>query len=97
MLGGVSKVKDLWPIAARERLNDYWREEEREPMRKQVESHILPGMEQDVRAQADSAALVSGEELTKEFYQPLGDVSSKAGEMETNAPLFYGKVNPTLF
>lgn len=55
------------------------------------------GMEQDVIAQAESAAALEGEELTRRMREPLGDVSAKAGRIENDSPLFFGKINPTLF
>lgn len=67
------------------------------PKAKPVESHTFAGMEDAVREQDAAAGVYTAEELSKEFYQPLGNVSTKTGDMETNSPLFYGKVNPTLF
>jgi hypothetical protein len=64
---------------------------------KPVESHIFPGMERTVAEQKEAAAHYSAEEMTAKMLEPLGDVSRKAGEMETHAPLFFGQVHPTLF
>ena len=54
-------------------------------------------MESAVEAQAQAAAVYSGQELTERLLEPLGSIDSKAGEMEERSPLFYGKINPTLF
>lgn len=65
---------------------------------KPVESHTLPGMEQDVDRQAESAAEVSGEELTAKMREPLADISRKTGDLERRSPLFFGTGdNPGLF
>ena len=66
-------------------------------MRKPVASHTFAGMESAVEAQAQAAAVYSGQELTERLLEPLGSIDSKAGEMEERSPLFYGKINPTLF
>lgn len=64
---------------------------------KPVESHVFDGMDLAVREQAEAAAKHQAEELTAEMLKPLGDINTKAGRIETDSPLFYGKVNPTLF
>lgn len=64
---------------------------------KPVESHTFAGMEAAVAEQAAAAAVHQGEELTAMMRKPLADISAKAGAMEENSPLFYGKVTPTLF
>ena len=64
---------------------------------KPVESHTFAGMEQDVRLQSEAAAVHQAEELSAKLLEPRPSISAKAGEMERNAPLFYGKVEPTLF
>ena len=64
---------------------------------KPVESHIFAGMEAAVEAQAEAAAIYSGQELTAKLLEPLGSIDSRAGLMEERSPLFYGKINPTLF
>lgn len=56
----------------------------------------LPGM--DVEAQIAAAAAQQGEDLTGELQRPGCDISRRAGEMERNAPLFFGTGdNPSLF
>ena len=64
---------------------------------KPVESHIFAGMETAVEAQAQAAAEYSGEELTKRMLEARPSIDGRTGQMEENAPLFYGKINPTLF
>jgi hypothetical protein len=54
-------------------------------------------METAVEAQAQAAAEYSGEELTKRMLEVRPSIDSRAGQMEENAPLFYGKINPVLF
>lgn len=62
-----------------------------------VESHALPGFSQAIDAQEQAAAEYQAEELTAKLLEPLGNINAKAGRMEDESPLFYGKVNPTLF
>ncbi len=64
---------------------------------KPVESHTFAGMEAAVEAQAQAAAVYSGQELTAKLLEPLGSIDSKAARMEEDSPLFFGKVNATLF
>lgn len=64
---------------------------------KPVESHTFAGMETAVRDQAQAAAQYQGEELTAKLLEPLGNINAKAARMEEDAPLFFGKVNATLF
>lgn len=64
---------------------------------KTPDSLVFDGMAADVAHQAESAAEVAGEDLTARLREPLGDISGKAGAMETDAPLFYGQIHPTLF
>lgn len=64
---------------------------------KPVESHTFAGMETAVAEQATAAAIQQAEELTARMREPLKNISAQAGEMEENSPLFYGKINPTLF
>ena len=64
---------------------------------KPVESHTFAGMETAVREQDQAAAQYQGEELTGKLLEPLGNINARAGKMEEESPLFYGKVNPTLF
>ena len=61
--------------------------------------HLLTfaGMEAAVEAQAQAAAVYSGQELTAKLLEPLGSIDSKAARMEEDSPLFFGKVNATLF
>ena len=57
----------------------------------------LPGFDLEYERVA-ALAQSQGEELTERLRSPKADVSAKAGEMERNAPLFYGTGdNPTLF
>ena len=65
--------------------------------RKPVESHTLPGMSSDVDAQTQAAAECSGEQLTEILRRPLADVTRETRAMETDSPLFYGAIHPTLF
>ena len=64
---------------------------------KPVESHIFAGMASAVAHQAEAAEEYQGAELTAKLLEPLGNINHRAGEMESNAPLFFGKVQPTLF
>lgn len=64
---------------------------------KPVESHTFAGMETAVTEQAQAAAVQQAEELTARLLEPLGDISGKAGRLEEDSPLFFGKINPTLF
>jgi len=64
---------------------------------KPVESHIFAGMETAVEEQAQAAAVYSGEELTKRMLEARPSIDARAGSMENDSPLFYGKINPTLF
>ena len=50
---------------------------------------VLPGMEEHVAKQAEGAAKVKGEDLTREANTPK-DINAAAGEMETKSPLFRG-------
>lgn len=58
---------------------------------------IFDGMGDAVEAQEQAAAKYQGEELTAEMLEPLGNINAKAARMEEDAPLFFGKVNATLF
>jgi hypothetical protein len=62
-----------------------------------VESLIFEGMADAVRLQTEAAAVSIGNTLTSEMLEPLGNINTKAAELEMNSPLFYGKVQPTLF
>jgi hypothetical protein len=62
------------------------------------DSLALPGCESVDVDRAQAEAIAQAEELTAELRRPLADVSQKAGEMERNAPLFFGTGdNPSLF
>ena len=62
-----------------------------------VESHTFAGMETAVELQSQAAAAMQAEELTAEMLKPLGNINHRAGSMENDSPLFFGKVKPTLF
>jgi len=64
---------------------------------KLIQSHTFAGMETAVAQQAEAAAVYQGEELTAKLLEPRPSIDAKAGEMERDSPLFYGKVQPTLF
>jgi hypothetical protein len=64
---------------------------------KPVESHIFAGMASAVAAQAQAAGEKQAEELTAKLLEPLADINHRAGELERDSPLFFGKVQPTLF
>lgn len=61
-----------------------------------VESHALwSGVAQD---RAEALAIAQGEELTTAMRQTGKSISSKAGRIERESPLFHGTgENPTLF
>jgi hypothetical protein len=61
------------------------------------ESHIFSGMASAVAAQAQAAGEKQAEELTAKLLEPLGNINRRAGELERDSPLFFGKVQPTLF
>lgn len=54
-------------------------------------------MGEAVEAQSQAAAELQGEELTAKLREPLASIDTKAARMEEESPLFFGKVNPTLF
>ena len=62
-----------------------------------VESHTFAGMETAVELQSKAAAAKQAEELTAKLREPLGNIDSRAGDIERNSPLFFGQVHPTLF
>ena len=64
---------------------------------KPVESLALPGMTQNIEYQASAASEYSGEQLTAKMREPIADVSKLTRQIETDAPLFYGTIHPTLF
>ena len=64
---------------------------------KPVESHIIDGMAEAVQLQSEAAGEYQAEELTAKLREPLGNINDRAGKMEEDSPLFFGKVNATLF
>ena len=64
---------------------------------KPVESHIFDGMAEAVQLQSEAAGEYQAEELTAKLREPLGNINHRTGSMENDSPLFFGKVNPTLF
>ncbi len=64
---------------------------------KPVESHTFAGIEDAVRLHQAGAAELEAEELTAKLREPLGNIDSRAGDIEQNSPLFFGQVHPTLF
>jgi hypothetical protein len=62
------------------------------------DSLALPGMEGTDEERAAAAAEAQGQRLTEAMKAPLGDISQKAGNLERESPLFFGKgANPDLF
>ena len=61
--------------------------------------HIMTfaGMETAVEEQSKAAGEKQAENLTAKLLEPRPSISAKAGDLERNSPLFYGKVEPTLF
>ena len=55
------------------------------------------GMEEAVALHSQAAAVLQAEELTAKLLEPLGNINHRAGEIERESPLFYGKVERTLF
>ena len=64
---------------------------------KPIESHTFAGMEAAVSEQAESAAKLEAETLTARMIEPRPSIDAAAGKMESDSPLFYGVINPTLF
>lgn len=62
-----------------------------------VESLIFDGMETAVRLQAEAAEVSIGNELTKRLLEPRQSINSRTRAIETDSPLFYGTIHPTLF
>jgi hypothetical protein len=59
---------------------------------------FFTGMESAGEDRKQARAEFEGEELTAELLKPKADISAKAGRMERDAPLFWGKGdNPALF
>ena len=69
------------------------------PMRKAKpdESRTFAGMEAAVSEQAQAAAKLEAETLTARMLEPRPSIEAAAGKMESDSPLFYGVINPTLF
>jgi len=62
--------------------------------------HILAfaGMEAADREAEEARQQAEAAELTARLLEPMGSIDAKAGEMERNAPLFFGTGdNPALF
>ncbi len=58
----------------------------------------LPSMEEADREWEEARGLMQRMELEEVMRTPKADISAKTGEMERNAPLFFGTGdNPTLF
>lgn len=62
-----------------------------------VVSCTFAGMEDAVRLHQAGAAELEAEDLTARMREPLGNIDSRAGDIEQNSPLFFGQVHPTLF
>ena len=62
-----------------------------------VVSCTFAGMEAAVSEQAESAAKLEAETLTARMIEPRPSIDAAAGKMESDSPLFYGVINPTLF
>lgn len=63
----------------------------------QLESLSLAGMETADADRADAAGLAQAEEMTAKLLEPLGSIDAKAGRMEMDSPLFYGRIHASLF
>lgn len=58
----------------------------------------LLGMEASDSEREEARATAEREAMEARMREPLGSISSKAGRMERDSPLFYGSGdNPTLF
>ncbi|HWG45158.1 MAG TPA: hypothetical protein VN688_20480 [Gemmataceae bacterium] len=69
----------------------------RNPVRPE-DSLSFAGMENADTDRAQAAAEQLGAELTEELRRPKADISASAGQIERDAPLFFGSgTNPTLF
>ena len=64
---------------------------------KPVESHTFAGMETAVEAQAQAAAVYTAEELTRRMVEARPSIDAKTRAIETDSPLFFGTIHPTLF
>jgi hypothetical protein len=59
---------------------------------------FFTGMETAGEDRKQARAEFEGEELTAELLKPGKDISAKAGRIERDSPLFWGKgENPSLF
>ena len=47
--------------------------------------------------QAESAAKLEAETLTARMIEPRPSIDAAAGKIESDSPLFYGTIHPTLF
>jgi hypothetical protein len=66
--------------------------------RKPVQSHALLGMAEDIVKRLEAEQLAMQQNLSAILKTPLGNISSKAGEMERDSPLFFGTgTNRSLF
>ena len=65
--------------------------------RKPVESHTFAGMETAVEEQSKAAALYTAEELTSRLIEARPSIDAKTRAIETDSPLFFGTIHPTLF
>ena len=64
---------------------------------KPVQSCTFAGMEAAVSEQAESAAKLEAETLTARMIEPRPSIEAAAGKIESDSPLFYGTIHPTLF
>lgn len=58
--------------------------------RKEPPSMPLPGFEEAIAEQRESAAELSAEELTDRLLTPIASISRKTGDIERDSPLFKG-------
>lgn len=65
--------------------------------RRPVASHTFTGMETAVEEQSKSAALYTAEELSKRLIEARPSIDAKTMAIETDSPLFFGTIHPTLF
>lgn len=63
-----------------------------------ADSLTFAGLESVDEDRAEALAVSQAAELTAELRRPGRDISRRSGDMERNAPLFWGSGdNPTLF
>jgi len=68
------------------------------PPESPLHTYTLPGFQDVLGTREQAKAEAIGEELTARMRQPIKNISHKAGNIERDAPLFYGTCdNPTLF